>query len=695
MFTVTGGTYAYLAFTASDANTIVGTTATADLELVVERKLPSNVGVMVPQLEEYLGSAISTTYSCIDGNGNTVCQVYKATLTNTSTATVKVNGTIAFTGIDNMPNLKWKRIKDERTIGAYTSYNASTTDAYFERNESFQPGESMTYYFVIWIDETGEVQTDSGTFRTIIKFNPADGEGLTSTVVPISYMTGFSSSTDYSYYRSDTYREKIKNVYFVDYINTTGSVASWDMSDLNMNEAGSVMAWVNTNASDSNYYDLYIGANQLIGGVDFSWLFRDMTNVESINFDNFDTRVTTNMQYMFWNCINLTVLDVSGFDTSSVISMRGMFAGGGSNVINLEYLDVSGFDTSNVTDMAGMFQNCEKLVNLDVSGFDTSNVTNMMSMFVNCKKIKNLDVSGFDTSGVTNMGSIFGNCEKITSLDVSGFDTSQVTNMSYMFQNCDKLTSLEVSKWDTSSVTDMSFMFASCNELMSLDVSEWDTSNVTNMNRMFSSIKLTSLDVSNWNTSKVTDMLGMFYNCVNLTSLDVSEFDTSNVTSMSFMFAGGDGNVMNFDNLDVSKWDTSKVTDMSNMFKNCIKLTTLNVGNWNTSNVTNMHQMFAGVKETEDNIDINMSLITLDVSKWDTSKVTDMSGMFQNCEKLSTTITIKNSGTTSYEYMFNEAATETGASITVNYTSATSSLVDSMIATKSSDSNVVKGSLVS
>lgn len=125
MFTVTGGTYAYLAFAASN-NTISGTTATADLELVVERKLPSNVGVMVPQLEEYLGSAISDTYNCIDGNGNTVCQVYKATVTNKSTATVEISGSIKFSGINNMPNLKWKRINDERTLGEYTSNKAST-----------------------------------------------------------------------------------------------------------------------------------------------------------------------------------------------------------------------------------------------------------------------------------------------------------------------------------------------------------------------------------------------------------------------------------------------------------------------------------------------------------------------------------------------------------------------------------------
>ena len=85
----------------------------------------------------------------------------------------------------------------------------------------------------------------------------------------------------------------------------------------------------------------------------------------------------------------------------------------------------------------------------------------------------------------------------------------------------------------------------------------------------------------------------------------------------------------------------------------------------------------------------------LDVSGLDPLKVNSMHGMFQNCNKLNTNITIKNSGTTSYEYMFFEAATESGAQITVNYTSATSSLVDSMIVTKSSNSNVVKGSLVS
>ena len=90
-----------------------------------------------------------------------------------------------------------------------------------------------------------------------------------------------------------------------------------------------------------------------------------------------------------------------------------------------------------------------------------------------------------------------------------------------------------------------------------------------------------------------------------------------------------------------------------------------------------------------------MSLTNLNLSSWNTSSVTNMRGMFENCAYLTTTIPIKNNGVTDYTNMFFGVATEPGTQITVNYTSATSSLVDSMIATKSSNSNVVKGSLVS
>ncbi|MBQ1768978.1 MAG: BspA family leucine-rich repeat surface protein, partial [Oscillospiraceae bacterium] len=184
------------------------------------------------------------------------------------------------------------------------------------------------------------------------------------------------------------------------------------------------------------------------------------------------------------------------------------------------------------------FHECIRLTSLDVSGFDTSRVTNMSGMFLYCQSLTSLDVSGFDTSKVTDMGYMFYNCSRLTSLDLSGWNTSSVTNMGSMFALCSGLTSLDLTGWDTSSVTDMSYMFESCGGLTSLDLSRWNTSSVKNMRDMFHNCySLTSLDLSGWNTSSVTDMSEMFNNCSKLTSLDLSGFDTSSVTDMTLMFS--------------------------------------------------------------------------------------------------------------------------------------------------------------
>ena len=68
-----------------------------------------------------------------------------------------------------------------------------------------------------------------------------------------------------------------------------------------------------------------------------------------------------------------------------------------------------------------------------------------------------------------------------------------------------------------------------------------------------------------------------------------------------------------------------------------------------------------------------------------------MTYMFKDCSSLNTTINIMNAGVTNYTNMFWKAATAEGAGITVNYIADASTLVDNMIATKSSTSNVVKG----
>ena len=165
-----------------------------------------------------------------------------------------------------------------------------------------------------------------------------------------------------------------------------------------------------------------------------------------------------------------------------------------SSITGLEYLN-----TSNVTTMAGMFYNCKDITSLDLSTFDTGNVTNMAAMFYGCFNINSLDLSSFDTSKVTNMDWMFQECNHLESLDVTSFNTSRVTSMIYMFGGCALLTSLDLSSFDTRNVTDMDFMFWECQRLKSLDLSSFNTSNVERMEQMFSECcDLVTLDLSNF-----------------------------------------------------------------------------------------------------------------------------------------------------------------------------------------------------
>jgi len=222
MICTTGATYAYFALSATN-NVMTGTAATANLTLTVQTaSLKSNTGVMVPQLESTLGTAMNSTNQCVDANGNMVCKAYTITVTNGSSAGVKVKGTISFANTDtSMINLKWKRTDSatavsSTTTGSYSSTNTSVctlnaaetacstfpeydltagttcttsdgtdvgcTSISLTKYSTSTTTDSATYYVVIWINETNEIQTDSGTWKATIKFEGENGTGVTSTI---------------------------------------------------------------------------------------------------------------------------------------------------------------------------------------------------------------------------------------------------------------------------------------------------------------------------------------------------------------------------------------------------------------------------------------------------------------------------------------------------------------------------------
>ncbi len=185
MITTTSATYAWLAFSASNATTVTGTVADSGLTLTVTEsalKTP-NTGKMVPQLEGALGTAINSTNKCVDGNGNIICKVYTITATSGSDGTIPATASIQFThAVANTPNLKWKLIQSASQIGTVgTATTASASKATFASPTFSSTNKTITYYMVVWINEINALQNDSGTWTATIAFDTANG-GITSTI---------------------------------------------------------------------------------------------------------------------------------------------------------------------------------------------------------------------------------------------------------------------------------------------------------------------------------------------------------------------------------------------------------------------------------------------------------------------------------------------------------------------------------
>jgi len=359
--------------------------------------------------------------------------------------------------------------------------------------------------------------------------------------------------------------------------------------DISKDDDTSVMAYLVTDEEDSTKYIARIQANGIIhANPNSSWLFYNFYNLKNIDgLEYFDTSSATEMFGTFYNCRNLTNLDLTNFNTSNVTDMNMLFY----CCSKLTNVNLSNFDTSNVTNMRCMFGSCYSMTSINLNNLNTSKVTNMEQMFYGCSSLTNLDLS-FDTSNVTNMKYMFYNCDGLTELDLSKLNTKNLINANGMFACNDGLTNLNFNNFNTSNITDMSEMFDRCINLKTLDLSSFDTKNVTNMYRMFMNCEaLTSLNLSSFNTSNVITMEEMFYECTSLTNINLSNFDTSNVTNIGNMF----NYCKNLRSLDLSNFNTSKVTNMGYMFSGCSNLTSLDIRNWNVSSVTSKNSMFHSV----------------------------------------------------------------------------------------------------
>lgn len=134
-------------------------------------------------------------------------------------------------------------------------------------------------------------------------------------------------------------------------------------------------------------------------------------------------------------------------DGKLIVEGSGEFAGSGSTIRAPWYQYSSSIKSAEInltgtTNVSYMFYDCRNITDIDVSKFDTSNVTNMTGTFRDCNSLVSLDLSACKTENMTMMEGIFSGCGSLTSINLSSFDMQKVTQIADFFKGCQKLSTI-------------------------------------------------------------------------------------------------------------------------------------------------------------------------------------------------------------------------------------------------------------
>ena len=175
---IAGSAYAYYSAVAVDNTTVSGTVAGgANLELKVEKVTTGATGNLIPVDNDIttLTKAVigegntnkEDSKRCIDKNGYTACQIYKITLTNKSSVSVKIDGGVTLSG-SNTPNIECAKMDNINKVSNNNSCKGNKTLA---KNYNMNANASVIYYIMVYIKNINSTQTDTGLFTGTVFFN--------------------------------------------------------------------------------------------------------------------------------------------------------------------------------------------------------------------------------------------------------------------------------------------------------------------------------------------------------------------------------------------------------------------------------------------------------------------------------------------------------------------------------------------
>ena len=163
-----------------------------------------------------------------------------------------------------------------------------------------------------------------------------------------------------------------------------------------------------------------------------------------------DINILGNINNQFEGIRYLKEVHINGIRQNQI--KRSYSFGQTDNIVELIWDD-------NLDSCESMFWQCKEITEINLSNFNTSKVTNMKRFFSFCSSLTSLDITNFNTNQVNDMDCMFCGCSSLSSLDLSHFETSKVTIMQQMFDDCTNLKYINLNHFDESQLTNAEYMF--------------------------------------------------------------------------------------------------------------------------------------------------------------------------------------------------------------------------------------------
>ncbi len=292
-------------------------------------------------------------------------------------------------------------------------------------------------------------------------------------------------------------------------------------------------------------------------------MFNNMKSLANISdpLSMIDTSRVENMGFLFYRANSLTNLSfLSGWDTSNVIAMQGIF--GFTGITSLS--GVENWNTSNVEILHDAFA-YTNVTNVDaLLNWDVRKVQDMVSMFYFDRDLTNISgLRNWQTDSLTDIGWCFWRAKISDITALKDFKMGKVQSIMYMFRY--------------TLITDLS------------PISGWDVSQVKSFRGTFAGVGFTSLEpLRNWTVDNAEDMYNMFASEVIISEEPDGLGYTSKVVSSS---------VPSLE--PISGWNVSKVKDFSRMFIGFDSVDSLDILNgWRVLSDAVLSNMFDNIPDT-------------------------------------------------------------------------------------------------